>query len=484
MDTQTPVAIYARISEDRLGEEEGVDLQVKRCRAYAKKHGLKVVKVLIDNDISAYSRKPRPDFEELVTLAESGAIKGCVVRHVDRLYRRNADLEKVIDRLDGSEMTVHAVMSSKIDLSSADGRMVARMIGAAATNEVEKQGERKADKFRKMAEDGKPHGGRVPLGYEADRVTINEREAEAIRGAVDKLLDPEAPWSMNRTAGWVTKQIGRTIAPTTLREILLNPRLIGKRVYISAAARQKAAKGKRSLKHNGLPKSDTEGLIFDAVWPAILPEDRWTEVVTLITDPRRKTHSARPRKSLLAGLLKCGYCAEKGRDSSLGYSKDSYKCPTFEQKGCGGRVTISTTRIEEHVRSMVTKRLETMKHRDIVIFPDSIQGDLTSEWDQLERQRRKHIQLFDGDHIDYDELNRRNSDIKKRMYDLGVAEKEFAAARIRGRRVFDAIDEWESAPTLAQAEIIKILVHRILIEKAKRSGRGFDYGRIHIEWNM
>lgn len=484
MAEQVPVAIYARISEDRLGNEEGVDLQVKRCRAYARRHGLQVVKVLTDNDISAYSRKARPAFEELITLAESGAIRGCVVRHVDRLYRRNADLERVIDRLDGCEMTVHAVMSSKIDLSNADGRMVARMIGAAATNEVEKQGERKADKFRQMAAEGKPHGGRVPLGFEADRVTVNKREADAIRGAVDRLLDPATPWSMNRTAGWLSKQIDRTVAPTTLREVLLNPRLIGKRVYIPAAERKKAAKGKHSLKHSGLPTSAKEGLLFDAVWPAILQEDQWTELVTLLTDPRRKTHAARPRKSLLAGLLKCGYCVEQGRDSSLGYSRDSYKCPTSEQKGCGGRVTISTARIEEHVRALVTTRLATMKQRDIVVLPDALHGDLASEWDQLERRRRKNIQLFDGDHIDYEELNRRNSDLRKQLYDLGMAEKEIAAARLRGRLVFDAIDEWETAPTLAQAEIIRILVRRIVVQKAKRSGRGFDYDRIHIEWNI
>lgn len=479
MPERVPVAIYARISQDREGEEEGVDLQVKRCRAHAKKHNLDVVKILIDNDLSAYSRKPRPAFEELISMAEQGTIEGCVVRHVDRLYRRASDLEKVIDALDGADMTVYAVQSGHIDLSTADGRTYARAAAVFAAGEVEKQAERKADKFRQLAEEGKWKGGRRPRGFEADGVTIRESEAAALRAAAEYLLDADDPWSLNRITEWVSEQVGERIAPTTLRDVLLSPRIAGKRTYWSMEQRRAWAKKRKGNRVTGLP---TDLPMYEAVWPAILPFEQWTDVVTLLTDPRRRQHAARPRKSLLAGLLICGNCQSEGRRSTLGYSRDSYKCPAKAQHGCAS-VTISTANIERHLRAKVTERLATMSDRTIEIIPNNVAAPFAQEWEDLERKRTKDIQLFDADIITFEELQHRHSKTKARMHALGVSEKERQAALLRGRRVFDAIHEWESAPTLAQAEIIKILISRVVISKATKRGRGFDYSRISIEWS-
>ncbi|HVX08342.1 recombinase family protein, partial [Humibacter sp.] len=73
--------IYARISLDRTGEGAGVERQLNECRALAKKLGLKVVKVLTDNDISATSGKVRPAFEELLAMRPAAVIAW----HQDRL---------------------------------------------------------------------------------------------------------------------------------------------------------------------------------------------------------------------------------------------------------------------------------------------------------------------------------------------------------------------------------------------------------------
>ena len=56
------VALYARISKDRNGEQEGVTRQVDACRDLAEQRGWTVVAEHVDNDISAYSGKKRPGF--------------------------------------------------------------------------------------------------------------------------------------------------------------------------------------------------------------------------------------------------------------------------------------------------------------------------------------------------------------------------------------------------------------------------------------
>jgi site-specific DNA recombinase len=56
--------IYVRISRDKrrgsLDEGLGVQAQEEQCRALALRLGYLVIAVFCDNDVSAYSGKPRP----------------------------------------------------------------------------------------------------------------------------------------------------------------------------------------------------------------------------------------------------------------------------------------------------------------------------------------------------------------------------------------------------------------------------------------
>jgi DNA invertase Pin-like site-specific DNA recombinase len=59
-------AIYTRISSDREGAGLGVERQEADCRALAEQLGWEIVAVHSDNDLSAYSGKPRPGYEALL----------------------------------------------------------------------------------------------------------------------------------------------------------------------------------------------------------------------------------------------------------------------------------------------------------------------------------------------------------------------------------------------------------------------------------
>lgn len=52
--------IYVRVSEDKSGEELGVDRQLGDCRALAERRGWQVIDVFADNDTSAAAGKKRP----------------------------------------------------------------------------------------------------------------------------------------------------------------------------------------------------------------------------------------------------------------------------------------------------------------------------------------------------------------------------------------------------------------------------------------
>jgi site-specific DNA recombinase len=65
-------AIYCRISLDRAGAGLGVARQQEDCRELAIRLGWPVAEVYVDNDVSAYSGKPRPAWQQLLAQVGSG----------------------------------------------------------------------------------------------------------------------------------------------------------------------------------------------------------------------------------------------------------------------------------------------------------------------------------------------------------------------------------------------------------------------------
>jgi len=87
------VGIYARISSDREGDQLGVSRQIADCERLAARRAFVVGDRYVDDDVSAWSGKPRPEYERLLTDLEAGSIHGVLVWHVDRLTRHPRELE-------------------------------------------------------------------------------------------------------------------------------------------------------------------------------------------------------------------------------------------------------------------------------------------------------------------------------------------------------------------------------------------------------
>src|SRR5206468_8513016 len=107
---------------------------------------------------------------------------------LDRLTRRPAELEAFMELADQHGIAL-ANVSGDTDLSTSDGRFKARILGAVARQESEREGERMSREAEQAAHRGIPRGPRRPFGYDEDRVTIREDEAALIRDAVQRVLD-------------------------------------------------------------------------------------------------------------------------------------------------------------------------------------------------------------------------------------------------------------------------------------------------------
>src|SRR5205807_1610101 len=98
----------------------------------------------------------------LVDMLKAGEAGVVVCYHADRLYRRTTDLERLVQVVEATGAQVHTVAAGDVDLGTASGRMVARMLGAAAQHESERTGERIKVTHDELAAKGRPPGGRPP----------------------------------------------------------------------------------------------------------------------------------------------------------------------------------------------------------------------------------------------------------------------------------------------------------------------------------
>ena len=138
MATTTPARalIYCRISRDRSGAGLGVERQETDCRALAERLGLIVVgEPYVDNDVSAYSGKPRPAYKRMCADLADGAATVVIAWHTDRLHRSNVELESWITMAEPLGIVVQTVRAGELDLATANGRMTARIVGAVARHE-------------------------------------------------------------------------------------------------------------------------------------------------------------------------------------------------------------------------------------------------------------------------------------------------------------------------------------------------------------
>ena len=181
-------AIYAHISADVEGKSLGVQRQLEDCRELAADRGWPVGAEYVDNDVSAFSGKPRREYAKMLADLGSGARDAVVVYNLDRFHRRPVELEEFVALCERAEVSQVATVTADIDLGNDDGLFMARIFAAFAAKESGRQSQRVRRKLWQNAEQGLPHGSVRPFGYEDDKITLRESEAVVVREMVDRYL--------------------------------------------------------------------------------------------------------------------------------------------------------------------------------------------------------------------------------------------------------------------------------------------------------
>ncbi|WP_164701262.1 recombinase family protein [Modestobacter sp. KNN46-3] len=235
MQAVRAAAVYARISSDTEGRALGVARQLEDCRRLADQVGWPIAQEYVDNDLSAYSGKRRPAYQQMLTDLADGLRDAVICYHVDRLTRRPVELEQFVATVDAAGVRQVRFVSGDMDLGTGDGLLIGRIMAAVAANESAAKSRRMRRKWEQNAAQGVPHGGSVrPFGYEADRLAIRPEEAEVIRQLVARYLAGE---SLRSLCTWLADEgvptvTGREWRTPTLRGLLRSGRIAGLREHL------------------------------------------------------------------------------------------------------------------------------------------------------------------------------------------------------------------------------------------------------------
>jgi site-specific DNA recombinase len=467
---QRRAVVYTRMSRDREGAGLGVDRQRHECVELADRLGWQIVGQHSDNDLSAYSGKPRPGYRALLDDLEQGRADAVLVWHTDRLHRRPVELEHYIDVCDPRGVITQTVKAGPLDLATPSGRMVARMLGSAGRYEVEHMIERTQAAKLQAATAGRWKGGRRPFGYEADGVTIRESEAAEVRKATDDLLAGMSLHAIARdwNARGVTTSTGNPWKPTEVRKLLARPRNAG------------------LMEHRG-------EVVGRAEWPAIVDELLWQAVRALVADERRRTTTGNARRWLGGGLYLCGICGEPLRATTAGTGGRgrghiaAYRCEH------GAHVVRRCEPLDEFVEAVAVERLSRQDAAELGRPPATADtSSLHVERLAIQARLEELVDRFAAGQITGQQMERGSTTLRAQLDDL---DRQLAAAA--GTSVLDGVtgpavvEVWATLDLSRRRAIIDTLM-TVTVNRARR-GRPpgwrpgesyFDPRGITIDWRV
>jgi site-specific DNA recombinase len=462
-------AIYARISEDPRGLENGVSRQLEDCEKLAADRGWEVVARYSDNDISALKGQERPGYDEMMTDAVRGEFDRIVSYGLSRLWRNRKERAEAIETLSKARISVALVKGSDLDLTSAAGRMYAGVLGEFDTAESEIKAERVARAARQRAEEGRANGAcaygwkRVHQRDEQGRVVgwkdeVDEPAAEVVRGIVRDLL------------------AGVTLRAVTAR---LNAEgsaapLGGK--WITSSVRKVAVRDLNvGIRRHG---KDT----YQGAWEPIVDEGDHVMVKALLSDPKRRTQRAAARSHLLTfGIGRCGVCEGVlvvARKGPKGKKTPLYVC---KDRGCVGR---REEWVDELVVGTVCERLSKPDALPIFHTDGSEMDQARHEVVELRARLDSAADAYAAGLIDTGQLTRITQQVRPALEE---AERRATPATSIPTVVQDLMDAdntrraWDQLGISQRRAILESLQIEVIVKPA-RGGPGFKPDSVSIEW--
>ena len=458
-------AVYLRISSDPTGQQRGVSRQREDCVALCEDRGWTPVEY-VDNDVSASSGKRRPQYERMLTDIRDGSIGAVVCWHLDRLHRQPIELEAFMELADTHRLAL-ATVTGDVDLSTDDGRFMARIMGAVARKEIDRKRARQLRAAQQKAEQGRPQWTRA-FGYlddtrQPDPVTaplVKRVYAHVLAGGSisdgARMLNNEGAYGLS----------GKPWSASTLSLFLRKPRNAGLR------------------EHNG-------AIVGRGTWPALVDESTWRAAQTILSAPGRAPGRKSVRRHLLTGVLQCGlpgcggYLA--GQWAIQPHNGPRARSVLYACRKCH-RVSVRAEHVEPLVYRLVSGRLAMLDAVDLLRAEqfDPVEAKrLDDEKQSLYAQIRSAEAEYDDGVIDgrrlagrIERVNEKLDAIERQRQDQDKL-RVFDGLPLGTPEVADAVQNLSADRFRA---VLDVLVTLVVMPVGKAGGKVFDPDRVEPRW--
>ena len=445
------LALYTRVSTIEQSEEGySIDEQERLLRSWAEKNNYEVYKCYSDRGISGKDIKNRPALKELLKDAEEKKFDMVISWKINRISRKLADVLKIVDILEKNDITFKSY-SEPFETDTPAGKMQFQMMALIGEFERGTIAQNVKMGMCAKAKSGEWCGGRV-LGYDLvpidsqegakrkkNRLTINEKEAEAVRFIFNEYVNGKgykAITNQLNKLSYKTKK-GNDFSVGSIREILTNPVYRGKVRY---NVRQNwSEKRRRNINANPI--------ITDGIHEPIIEEGLWDKVQAIMESKKGKPSRIYDGEYPLTGILKCPKCGAgmvisrttnklaDGTKKRIAY----YCCGAWKNKGtsiCNSN-TIRVDKANEYVFNKLSellsneKMVETIvrnvnKERHNKINPAKKELErIDKELEKIDRKKTKLFEAYEEELISKEEFKERKAELNKRAKNLQEEKEPF-----------------------------------------------------------
>jgi site-specific DNA recombinase len=446
------VAIYARVSTQNQAQDQTIELQIERLKAYVQEQQWTLLEgnIFRDDGYSG-SKLNRPGLDQLRDKAAVRELDGILITAPDRLARNYVHQMVLLE-----EFTQHGCPVTFLDRPMSQDphdQLLLQIRGAVAEYErtliTERMRRGKQSKYQAgtlLPWSGAPYGYQVDPAHPCDPAGVHIQEAEAavvreiyayylqsntsLYGVARHLHELQIP-SPRGKAYWNT---------ATVRGILLNPCYTGQ-VYANRTRTVKA-QIRRSATHPIGRPCDSYRRLPEEAWtpnariPQIISPEQYEQVKAKMS--QNKQMARRNNQSydyLLRALVSCGICAMSctGRHAQEGYAY--YMCRgkntaihTLRAQRCQSRF-IPAKQVDMLVWQDIC---EVLTHPEIIVaafqrgqngawLPQELQArreNLRKGQAALQNQLDRLTEAYLGEVIPLAEYQRRRKELEQRQQGL------------------------------------------------------------------